>query len=331
MQMRVVENSANWPQNLPFSQSWEWGDILIAEGKKVERLEIEENGAVLAWAQIVYVDLPFGWKYAFCPKGPVGISNFPFSERSEAFPISNCHSERSEESLDETYKTLIDYLKSKKCVFFRVEPEQVPEGANKTIDITPRATLILDLIKSEDELLAGMGQKTRYNINLAARKNLRIANEKNADVFIKLEKETAKRDNFKTHPEEHYKKVISSDFVYQLTAYHENAPVASAVFVGFGGTFTYLYGASDYACRHLMAPYLLQWEGIKLGKKLGYKFYDFFGIAPQGEPRHQYAGVTRFKLGFGGAYKEAPGTFDLIINKKKCKVYGWLRKLRRIF
>lgn len=328
MQIRVVENRGQWGQNMPFSQSWEWGEILISEGKKVERLEVEENGVVLARAQVVYTRLPFDWQYAFCPKGPIF-----------------CHSEQSEESLNETFKTLAEYLKSKNCVFFRVESEQIPDKAIKTIDITPRATSILDLGKSEGELLANMHQKTRYNINLAAKKDLKVVSEKNSEIFIKLEKDTAKRDNFKIHPEEHYKKVINSEFAHQLTAFCENTPVASAVFAGFGDTFTYLYGASDYSHRELMAPYLLQWEGIKMGKRLGYKFYDFFGIAPIINPspirggvgggvydtHHQYAGVTRFKAGFGGAVSEAPGTFDLIIDKKKYRIYGWLRRLRRLF
>jgi lipid II:glycine glycyltransferase (peptidoglycan interpeptide bridge formation enzyme) len=85
--------------------------------------------------------------------------------------------------------------------------------------------------------------------------------------------------------------------------------------------------------------YLLQWEGIRLGKKLGYTHYDFFGIAPackgeRGEyvydEKHQYAGVTRFKLGFGGEVVEHPGTFDLILQPMKYKVYQLFRTLRRL-
>ena len=89
-----------------------------------------------------------------------------------------------------------------------------------------------------------------------------------------------------------------------------------------------------------MAPYLLQWEAVKLAKNLEYKYYDFFGVAPkingQAEeyeylPKHQYAGVTRFKLGFGGMPYSAAGTRDIIINNKKYKLYKLLRRLRRLF
>ena len=86
-----------------------------------------------------------------------------------------------------------------------------------------------------------------------------------------------------------------------------------------------------------MAPHLLQWEAIKLAKKEGCKYYDLFGIAPrinnEGEKheydkRHMYAGVTRFKLGFGGMPVEYPGTFDIKI--RRYFLYNLLRKFRRL-
>jgi lipid II:glycine glycyltransferase (peptidoglycan interpeptide bridge formation enzyme) len=81
------------------------------------------------------------------------------------------------------------------------------------------------------------------------------------------------------------------------------------------------------------------WKGIELGKKLGYTQYDFFGIAPttideQGEyhydQKHQYAGVTRFKLGFGGKIQLTPGTFDIILKPTLYSLYQTVRKLRRL-
>jgi lipid II:glycine glycyltransferase (peptidoglycan interpeptide bridge formation enzyme) len=301
-------------QNNSFTQSWAWGDVLLSEGKQVERLAIVEGEEVSAQAQIVYSKLPFGWQYAFCPGGPV----------------------TGEEKI---YETTLDYLKKNNSVFFRVEPENKFKILNfkiqKTIDINPPATLVLDLKKTEEELLAGMHQKTRYNIHLAEKKGLQVNNEKNLEVFWALMNKTGSRDKFSLHQKSHYEKVLESPITHQLTAYFNGKPVAVAVFVGFGNTFTYLYGASDYENRDLMAPYLLQWQGIKMGKVGGYQKYDFFGVAPvkdgNYDTKHQYAGVTRFKLGFGGAPCQAPGTLDLIIKSQKYFIYKFFRLLRRLF
>jgi lipid II:glycine glycyltransferase (peptidoglycan interpeptide bridge formation enzyme) len=73
-----------------------------------------------------------------------------------------------------------------------------------------------------------------------------------------------------------------------------------------------------------MAPYLLQWHAIRLGKARGCKFYDFFGI-----DEDKWPGVTRFKKGFGGDVKIYPGTFDLIFSQAWYGIYSWLRKIRR--
>ncbi len=330
---------------------------MLAEGKQVERLAVVEEEQVVAQAQVVYGLLPFGWQYAACPKGPSGIYNFQF-------PISKI------------YECIFNYLKSKNCIFFRVEPASIIHNSSfiiqKTIDINPSATLVLDLKKSEEEILAGMHQKTRYNIHLAEKKDLKIKNTPpfipplkgegrgvglNLEVFWDLMNKTGSRDKFSLHSKKHYEKVLESPIVFQLTAYEKESSVAVAIFIKFGSMFTYLYGASDYEHRHLMAPYLLQWEGIKMGKSLGCEFYDFFGIAPrrhseqseeslsfdQRDPsvkpqddnyeydlEHQYAGVTRFKLGFGGTPFQAPGTFDVVIDKNKYRLYNFLRKIRRL-
>ncbi|MFA6547822.1 MAG: peptidoglycan bridge formation glycyltransferase FemA/FemB family protein [Candidatus Magasanikbacteria bacterium] len=320
-QIRQIEEKTIWDRLVlagfaPFAQSWDWGAVLVAEGKEVERLVVENDGEVVFGAQVVYLPLIFGWRYAFCPKGPVGDLNA------------------------ENFRLLNEYFKKNKIVFWRFEPAEKIELPNliKTVDINPRATLILDLQKSEEEILEKMHTKTRYNIRLAQKKNLEIKNEKNLKIFLELMKKTGSRDNFRLHETKHYEAILNSDFCKQITIYYEQKPLATAMFVGCGETFTYLFGASDHGYRQLMAPYLLQWEGIKLGKKNNYKFYDFFGVAPkineEGEYefdyKHQYAGVSRFKHGFGGVYYEAPGTFDLKINKTKYNIYFWLRKLRRM-
>ncbi|MFA7654293.1 MAG: peptidoglycan bridge formation glycyltransferase FemA/FemB family protein [Candidatus Magasanikbacteria bacterium] len=313
----IINNS----QHHPFTQSWVWGDILLSEGKKVKRFQLVKDGQVLACGQAVCSNLPMGGQYLFFPKGPILAQNY--------------------------VDGVIDFLKSfvvkKKIVFLRIEPEfdsiKTQFQLVNTIDINPRATVVLNLTTTESDLLSDMHHKTRYNINLAQKKNLVVNLEKNFGSFFELMEDTGKRDGFRLHNHKHYQVIIDSDISKQITIYWGNKAVAVGVFVGFGDTFTYLYGASDYTARALMAPYLVQWEGIKLGKKLGYKYYDFFGIAPgardssgeyQYNYKHQYAGVTRFKLGFGGDVKVTHGTVDVVVENKKYKVYKFLRWLRRL-
>ena len=324
MEIREIKDKNEWKEALGsglgvhFAQSFAWGEIYVREGKRVGRLVVEDNGRQILGVQVLYQSLFFGWNYAFCPKGAVGGG-------------------------EEALKTLVSYLSRRGCIFFRIEPPQVLVNSKflikKTIDVNPRATTVLDLTKSEEQLLAKMHPKTRYNIRLAEKKGLVIKEEKNPDELLRLMKMTGERDKFRLHSDKHYIEVLNSEIVRQINVESGGETIAVGVFVGYGDTFTYLYGASDHNFRSFMAPYLVQWEGIKLGKKLGFTKYDFFGIAPKVEevggeysydPKHQYAGVTRFKLGFGGEIKEEPGTYDLIINKNKYSFYQLLRIIRRL-
>ncbi len=341
MQLQLGTDQKAWNAALKgvsgwyFTHCFEWGDILAAEGKLVERLVFTQDKQLIALAQLVYQRLPFGWSYAFCPRGPVFVS-----------------AEHEASQRERVYSVFCDYLRKKGILFFRFEPKAnsfLPARDARLIkanDVNPRATTLIDLGLSTDLLLERMHSKTRYNIRLAEKKNIQITEEKNLELFLQLSQTTAERDGFRLHERAHYEQVLGSAFARQLIARVKNTPIATVVLVDFGDTMTYLYGASDYRYRALMAPYLLQWEAIQAAKTLGYRYYDFFGIAPQADqpqaekkeederaydPKHQYAGVTRFKLGFGGRAWEAPGTYDLILTPGKYRMYQLLRVIRRWF
>jgi lipid II:glycine glycyltransferase (peptidoglycan interpeptide bridge formation enzyme) len=351
MQIKNIENQTEWDDFIvknslysPLTQSFEWGEILKKESKEVERLGVYENDVLVAVALVVY-SLVFGKiKYAFCPKGPV-VKNQESGIKNQEFGKIE----------GEVYKVLSSYLKNKNCVFFRIEPELLTLQAisyklspsKKTIDIEPRATLFLDLKKTTEELLTGMHQKTRYNIKLAEKKGLEIIEKKDAVEFISLLKQTGERDNFRLHEDVHYEKIIASPLSKQLMVYFEGKLIAGGVFIGYGNTFTYLYGASNYEFRSTMAPYLIQWKAIQLGKSLGYSFYDFYGVAPQVEIKnteplnfpaaeyvydehHKHSGFTRFKLGFGGVVEQNVGTWDTVLKPMVYRVYEVVRKIRRL-
>jgi lipid II:glycine glycyltransferase (peptidoglycan interpeptide bridge formation enzyme) len=324
MELRVISQNNEWDwffkESLEpgvFLQSSAWGAITQAEGKHVVRLGVFEGDAAIAAGQVIFMPGPFKLNYFFCPTGPNFFTKNA-SQRTKALQL------------------LVEYCKKKGAIFLRCEPSEKLDGhgyvLKKTVDVTPRATSALDLSKSEEVLLAQMHSKTRYNIGLAQKKELRLAPGKDFKAFWSLITETGSRDKFRLHDKKHYEAIFASDLCRQLTLFTtDGQPVATGVFFGFGKTFTYLFGASAYEFRSMMAPYLIQWEAIKLGKALGFSQYDFFGISPGSEDgHHQYAGVTRFKQGFGGNRVERPGTHDLLISGPKYRIYQVLRAVRRL-
>ena len=148
----------------------------------------------------------------------------------------------------------------------------------------PREILILDISKSEEELLAGMKQKTRYNIKLAEKRDVKVLasrEKKYIDEFCRLVKITAERDKITPHPENYYRKMfetIPPEILKLYIAEYEGKIIAANLVLFFGKTATYMHGASDNEHRNVMAPYLLQWQTILDAKKSGCNRYDLGGI-----------------------------------------------------
>lgn len=231
------------------------------------------------------------------------------------------------------------------AVFVRVEPlAEIQSSGAKNVtkksllsgQTSPKATQVLDISKTEEEILADMKQKTRYNIRLAEKKNVTVKMLDDVDLFYELLQKTSGRDKgYAPHEKKYYKKMIENlaknDLGHVFVAEHESTPLA-AIFVSFYGNLAiYLHGGFNDEKRNLMAPYLCQWEAIKYAKSKGCKFYDFWGVAETDDPKDPWAGITRFKEGFGGGKVIFPGDYDIVINKFWYNTLTLLAKLRRIF
>lgn len=201
--------------------------------------------------------------------------------------------------------------------------------------ITPYTALI-DLNKNLDEILAEMKPKWRYNIRLAEKKWVKVEEvektEKNIKIFYDLMKQTTYRDWFSGNNLDYYKIFLKNIFKSKLLfSEFEGKIIAAWIFTYEKKQAIYYYWAStsDKKYRNLMAPYLLQWEAIKIGKNLNCEIYDFLWTAWEEEINSPLAWVTDFKLKF--TQKSVKVSESLIFVNKKIKYFFMqiLRKLKK--
>lgn len=235
-------------------------------------------------------------------------------------------------------------------IFYRIEPYSLGQsdlydfGFRKTTNFSPLSrqhspenTLILDITKSKNELLALMKPKWRYNINLAMRKGVSIREGKTKDdieIFYELTKEVESRGDYRGFDKEYYLnmfRVLGRKNDLALYIAEIDGEALGAVIISFFGTVaTYIHGATSSNKRELMPMYLLQWAAIREAKTRGCFLYDFWGIAPNDSKFHPWAGITRFKKGFGGIPLNLSGTFDLPFDKGYYRTLTVLNRLKKV-
>lgn len=231
-------------------------------------------------------------------------------------------------------------------------PEKKPRGAERPVppvrrasaDIQPPDTVQLDLNLSEEELLAQMKPKWRYNIRLGEKKGVSItchegidAMTAGIDAFYALYLETASRDGIAIHSRGYYRDLVAHaqesmsrdnrsplDKPVSVRVYiarHEGDCLASIITLFCGEEAVYLYGASSNVKRNLMPAYSLQWNAIRDAKRARCTRYDFYGIPPADDPSHPMYGLYRFKTGFGGSIVHRVGSLD--VTSKPIVYFGY--------
>jgi lipid II:glycine glycyltransferase (peptidoglycan interpeptide bridge formation enzyme) len=308
--LKVCESAAS------FLQSAMWGEFKSRFDWTSRAFLIEWSGYANTTLLLLSRRLAPGFSFAYVPWGPNLPDNFPASDRTAAL---------SELALK------LKPLLSRNVTFIRFDPpwavndveNELPLSANfkrAAADIQPPDTVIIELSASENEILAAMKSKWRYNISLAGKKGVQINSSGAQDIekFYSLLKETAQRDGIAIHSIDYYKTLFDICGVYPgrdlslrlYTANHEGDILAAIVVLFRGKIATYLYGASSNTKRNLMATYALQWKAMQDAKSSGCIYYDLFGIPPDDNPNHPMFGLYQFKTGFGGQIIHRPGSWD---------------------
>jgi lipid II:glycine glycyltransferase (peptidoglycan interpeptide bridge formation enzyme) len=157
-------------------------------------------------------------------------------------------------------------------------------------------------------------------------------------AWYELYRETAQRDRITLHDFDYYRRQFdlaqegaggsAGPVLKLLLARHEGDLLAGIIVAIHGLGATYLYGASSDAKRNLMPAYALQWEAIRLSRRLGCRTYDLFGIPPSPDPGHPMHGLYRFKTGFGGRLVHRPGCWDFPYRRAGYAAYALAERVR---
>lgn len=322
-------DAAHWDQFLVdhpaahILQSAAWGDLKAGFGWFPVRLQVKKTGA-----QILFRKLPFGLTIAYIPKGPVGEDWRPLWAEVETI------------------------CKQNRAVFLKVEPdkwegqrldiEDLPAGSVLAEPIQPRRTVEISLAGREDDWLAGMKQKTRYNVRLAHKKEVVIRESNQVEVFHQLMQTTGQRDQFGVHSEVYYQRaydLFSRDGKCALLlAEYNGLPLAGIMVFAQGKRAWYFYGASGNAERSRMPAYALQFAAMRWAAAKGCQVYDLWGIpdADEAALEAEFAGrddglwgVYRFKRGFGGEIRRSVGAWDKVYQPAAYKLYQYFKRWRR--
>lgn len=328
MDLRVITEDQKDAYNQAVThvvQSWEWGEFRKKMGP-ILRHGLYVNNKLKSAFTITLHKIPFSSQYVgFLPKGPI-----PDKDLADA---------------------LEKIGKENNCTFIKVETDVTVEQAGH-YKIDPRFTpspkkmyykhnILLDLTLSEEELLAKMNQKTRYNIRLAQKKGVWVeerTDDTGLELFLKLHFETTARQGFYSHNGWYHRTVWEllkiQDMARVLIGFYKipgtKKPKALSAWMlySFKNTLYYPYGASSSEYREVMANNLVAWEAIKVGKQLGLKEFDMWGVLPPDyNPKDPRSGFTRFKEGYGGKRVEYLGTFDMVFNDELYWMFTFVDKI----
>jgi len=324
--MKIV-NAVEWDhfidthQNAHILQTSAWGALKSGFGWSAAQVISGSAGA-----QILFRKLPFGLSIAYIPKGPIGTG------------------------WKSLWPEIDEVCRKHQAIFLKVEPDSFePEDQQLKSEfdgfvkvgqsIQPRRTIVVELSGSEEDWMSRMKQKTRYNIRLAQKKEVKIRQIDDLRIFQDLMEVTGDRDGFGVHSNAYYQKAYNlfspTKQCVILLAEYESEPLAALMIFRQGKRAWYFYGASNNEHRNRMPTYLLQWEAMRWAGDMGCEEYDLWGIPdyPEEQLEQDFQirsdglwGVYRFKRGFGGKVLRSAGSWDRIYKPLLYRAYlSWAR------
>lgn len=304
-------------------QSEVWAKFQESNGHQVFRGEGD------GWRYIATLEGGKTGRYLYAPYGPEANSAAAF---------------------DEAIADLKRVAAENKCWFIRVEPTDPSiwgEGSgeeflkNRGFKLSPRQiqpghTQVIDLEQSDEEILKAMRPTNRNLHRNIHKKGVTFEvshNPEDIDILTKYLEQTAQRNDFNRQQDDYLKQVarvlMPEDAARLIIIRDENGDAIGSTFVyDSDDTRTYAHASYSFEHRKLSANNPLVTTMIFDAKKKGLKYVDLFGIAPNDDPDHEWAGFTKFKKSFGGRSVAYPGTWDLPVSANGYRAYEGIRAAR---
>ena len=300
-------------------QSWNWGELQSRFGWNVERLLVGDGRHGLCSLQRTASLFPGGAVY-YVPRGPAVV---------EAARV-------------QVLDALEHRARAGGGIVIRIEPnarvgDDWPaffegRGFIQGKAVQPLATQLLNIDLEPESLKASFKPKARYNLNLAERKGVKVADSKDVGTFARLATETADRQGIHLPGPAYYQAALDlfapRDEVRLYLAEHEGDVLAGIMVFRFGKTAYYLFGGSTAYKRELMPNYLLHWQAMLDFRALGCDTYDWWGIPEEPAPDHPWFGLYRFKTGFGGETARYVGLYEHVLRPGAFGVEQRLQRLK---
>lgn len=313
-------------------QTQQWANLKVSQGW----LKHEVEGIF-----VLEKRLPFGKSFLYAPEASWECKALHilaiFLEKIQKIAKDRNAIFLRLEILDEKRAEIIEKLKKEK--FIKSFEELQPEWRQ-----------IIDISKSEEEILAQMKPKGRYNIKVSQKHGVEATicpidrlND-GIEIFYDLYEQTAQYQKLTLRDKKYFLEMMKSLYPRGEAAIiivrSNHVPLAAIIITFYRGVASYLYGGTSRLHKEVMAPYAGHWQAILEAKKRGCKIYDLLAVAPpdagekpaNGEARqgrHKYANLTFFKEQFGGRKVNITGSWDLIYKPFWYKMFKTAELLRR--
>ena len=195
---------------------------------------------------------------------------------------------------------------------------------------------VLDLSKSEEEILAGASQGFRRKLRKAAKNDIEITADTldaSIDEFCRLEKLHAERQQYVAFSESFLRKQFEAfregGEILIYTAKKDGETLAQNFMVFYGPEASYHYGvSSELGTKYSAAP-LLHMEAMKEARTRGCIRYNLWGIVEPDEKEHRFYGVSEFKRSFGCEELRYTPAHDMILKPAKYQLTKLVETARK--
>jgi len=326
----VAKNAGRNTSPASFFQSWNWGEFLVKQGQKTYRLGIFEDDKLVGIALGTRIVAKRG-KYIHFRHGPV--INWK-DEKLVKYVLGAIKQLAKDEHLS--------FIRMSPLIKSPVFALQDQSYSSPTHDVDSEQTWVLDLTKSEDELLAGMRKNTRYSIKKAEKDGVEIIKTKDPKYlkdFWKIFQDTVKRQKWHAYTfdyvKDEFETFLKNDGNELFLAKYKGQFIAAAIFNFYNGQSVYHHSGSLTEFRKIPASYLVQWEAIKESKRRGMKKHNFWGLPldehDELKQNHPWTGLGLFKVGFGGQAERWMHARDIPVSWKYwiTYIYERIEKARR--